>query len=385
MSKDQEGRIRSIDLIRGAVMVLMALDHVRVYSGLPGGGPTPGIFFTRRITHFCAPAFVFLAGTSAYLHGRRHSGLSGFLVTRGLWLILLEVTFLRVAWTFNLDFGSYMLAGVIWVIGWSMIALALLVKLPRSAVATIGLAIVFGHNLLDGYVAMLIPTLGNDPGSALWKILYVGFYAGPVGSLTILYSLIPWIGVMALGYAFAPILELDPARRDRACLGIGLAAIAVFLVLRGFNLYGDPHPWESGRMPAALSFLNTTKYPASLDFLLMTLGTTIALIPALERARGRLAGWLATLGRVPLFFYLLHIPLIHVLAIVVSKIRLGEVSPWLFANHPMGSGPAPEGYTWSLPLLYAVWAVAIVPLYVACRWFAKLKRERPDASLLRYL
>jgi uncharacterized membrane protein len=385
MSKDQEGRIRSIDLIRGAVMVLMALDHVRVYSGLPGGGPTPGIFFTRWITHFCAPAFVFLAGTSAYLHGRRHSGLSGFLVTRGLWLILLEVTFLRVAWTFNLDFGSYMLAGVIWVIGWSMIALALLVKLPRSAVATIGLAIVFGHNLLDGYVAMLIPTLGNDPGSALWKILYVGFYAGPVGSLTILYSLIPWIGVMALGYAFAPILELDPARRDRACLGIGLAAIAVFLVLRGFNLYGDPHPWESGRMPAALSFLNTTKYPASLDFLLMTLGTTIALIPALERARGRLAGWLATLGRVPLFFYLLHIPLIHVLAIVVSKIRLGEVSPWLFANHPMGSGPAPEGYTWSLPLLYAVWAVAIVPLYVACRWFAKLKRERPDASLLRYL
>jgi uncharacterized membrane protein len=385
MSKDQEGRIRSIDLIRGAVMVLMALDHVRVYSGLPGGGPTPGIFFTRWITHFCAPAFVFLAGTSAYLHGRRHSGLSGFLVTRGLWLILLEVTFLRVAWTFNLDFGSYMLAGVIWVIGWSMIALALLVKLPRSAVATIGLAIVFGHNLLDGYVAMLIPTLGNDPGSALWKILYVGFYAGPVGSLTILYSLIPWIGVMALGYAFAPILELDPARRDRACLGIGLAAIAVFLVLRGFNLYGDPHPWESGRMPAALSFLNTTKYPASLDFLLMTLGPTIALIPALERARGRLAGWLATLGRVPLFFYLLHIPLIHVLAIVVSKIRLGEVSPWLFANHPMGSGPAPEGYTWSLPLLYAVWAVAIVPLYVACRWFAKLKRERPDASLLRYL
>jgi uncharacterized membrane protein len=385
MSKDQEGRIRSIDLIRGAVMVLMALDHVRVYSGLPGGGPTPGIFFTRWITHFCAPAFVFLAGTSAYLHGRRHSGLSGFLVTRGLWLILLEVTFLRVAWTFNLDFGSYMLAGVIWVIGWSMIALALLVKLPRSAVATIGLAIVFGHNLLDGYVAMLIPTLGNDPGSALWKILYVGFYAGPVGSLTILYSLIPWIGVMALGYAFAPILELDPARRDRACLGIGLAAIAVFLVLRGFNLYGDPHPWESGRMPAALSFLNTTKYPASLDFLLMTLGTTIALIPALERARGRLAGWLATLGRVPLFFYLLHIPLIHVLAIVVSKIRLGEVSPWLFANHPMGSGPAPEGYTWSLPLLYAVWAVAIVPLYFACRWFAKLKRERPDASLLRYL
>jgi uncharacterized membrane protein len=385
-------RIRSIDLIRGAVMVLMAIDHVRVFSGLPGGGPTLGIFFTRWVTHFCAPAFVFLAGTSAHLYGRRHADLSRFLLVRGAWLILLELTIIRVAWTFNLDFGSYMLAGVIWVIGWSMIALALLSKLPVRVVGSIGLVIVFGHNLLDGHVRELIPTLGGGLGAALWRVLYVGFFAGPIGPLTVLYSFVPWVGVMAVGYAFARILLLPPARRDRACLTIGLSAIGLFLVLRGFNVYGDPRPWgppspsPDGRpaMPALLSFLNTTKYPASLSFLLMTLGPTIALVPMLERVRGRVAGWIEVFGRVPFFFYLLHIPLIHVLAIVISKIRLGSVSPWLFENHPMGNGPPPEGYVWSLPLLYLVWAVAIVLLYFACRWFADFKRRRTDAWL-RYL
>ena len=385
-------RIRSIDLIRGAVMILMAVDHVRVFAGVPGGGPTPGIFFTRWVTHFCAPAFVFLAGTSAYLYGRRHADLSRFLLTRGAWLILLELTFLRVAWTFNLDFGSYMLAGVIWVIGWSMVALAGLVKLPLRVVGAVGLVVVFGHNLLDGYVREVIPQLGSGLGAALAKVLYVGFFAGPIGPLHVLYSFVPWVGVMALGYAFAPILEAEPSRRNRTCLAIGLGAIALFLVLRGFNLYGDPRPWgppapsPDGRpaMPALLSFLNTTKYPASLSFLLMTLGPTIALVPLLEGARGKVADAIELFGRVPFFFYLLHIPLIHLLAIVVSKVRLGSVSPWLFENHPMGSGPPPEGYVWSLPLLYLVWAIAVVILYVACRWYADFKRRRTD-GWLRYL
>jgi uncharacterized membrane protein len=373
-------------------MILMAIDHVRVYAGVPGGGPTPGVFFTRWVTHFCAPAFVFLAGTSAHLYGRRHPDLSRFLFTRGAWLILLELTFLRVAWTFNLDFGSYMLAGVIWVIGWSMIALAGLVKLPVRAVGAIGLLIVFGHNLLDGYVRELIPHLGSGLGASLWKVFYVGFFAGPIGPLNVLYSFVPWVGVMALGYGFAPILDREAARRDRTCLAIGLGAIALFLVLRGFNLYGDPRPWgpptpsPDGRpaMPALLSFLNTTKYPASLSFLLMTLGPTIGLVPLLERARGRWADAIELFGRVPFFFYLLHIPLIHLLAIVVSKIRLGSVSPWLFENHPMGSGPPPEGYVWSLPLLYLVWAIAVAILYVACRWYADFKRRRTD-GWLRYV
>jgi len=211
-------------------------------------------------------------------------------------------------------------------------------------------------------------------------------------NLIVLYSIIPWIGVMAAGYAFGAALTLEPQRRNRICLRVGLGATALFLVLRGLNLYGDPVPWSAGGqrpdgapgMPAVLFFLNTTKYPASLNFLLMTLGPTIALIPLLERARGALARWVTVYGRVPFFYYVLHIPLIHALALVVSKIRLGAVSPWLFANHPMGSPGPPEGYVWSLGLLYAMWAVTIVLLYFPCRWFAGLKARRNE-WWLRYL
>lgn len=371
-------RITSIDLIRGAVMILMAIDHVRVYSGLPAGGPTPGIFFTRWITHFCAPAFIFLAGTSAFLYGRRHADLSRFLLVRGLWLVFLELTVIRVAWTFNFAFDQYLLAGVIWVIGWCMILMAGLVRLPLPAVGGFGLAIIALHN------AVMPPLLPLVPGT-LRKVLYTAFAEGPIGPLIILYSIIPWIGVMAAGYAFGQVLQRPAARRDRICYAVGLGSIALFLLLRGFNLYGDPRPWTAGGpMPAVLAFLNTTKYPASFSFLLMTLGPTIALIPLLERARGALADRIALFGRVPFFFYVLHIPLIHGLALVVSRIRLGGVSPWLFANHPMGNPPPPEGYTWSLGLLYLVWAATIVMLYVACRWFAGLKARRADAWL-RYL
>lgn len=380
----QGSRIASIDLIRGAVMILMAIDHVRVFSGLPAGGPGPGIFFTRWITHFCAPAFIFLAGTSAFFYGRKHNDLLRFLLTRGAWLIFLELTFLRVAWTFNFDFAHYEMAGVIWVIGWSMILLAGMIKLPVAAVGTIGVLIIAGHNLMDSYLPSLIPELGDGIAAALWKILYVGFFAGAVRfgaegpNLIVLYSIIPWIGVMAAGYAFGRIMALDMSRRNRLCLRIGLGATGLFLVLRGFNIYGDPRPWDSSQMPALLAFLNTTKYPSSLLFLLMTLGPTIALIPLLDRARGSLAAWTAVFGRVPFFYYVIHIPLIHALALVVSQILLGEVSPWLFENHPMGNSSAPDGYTWGLPLLYLVFAVTIVILYFPCRWFADLKAKRKD-------
>jgi uncharacterized membrane protein len=365
-------RFPSIDLIRGAVMVLMAIDHVRVYSGLPPGGPTPGIFFTRWITHFCAPAFIFLAGTSAYLYGRRHPDLSRFLLVRGLWLVLLELTVIRVAWTFNFDFADYLLAGVIWAIGWCMVIMAGLVRLPPALVGGLGVAIIALHNAV---MPFLLPSM---PG-ALRKLLYTAFAEEPIGPLMVLYSIVPWIGVMAAGYAFGRILTLDPPRRDRLCLAIGLGGIALFLVLRGFNLYGDPRPWTAEpTMPALLSFLNTTKYPASLSFLLMTLGPTIALVPLLERARGALAGWISVFGRVPFFYYVLHIPLIHGMALLVSVIREGRMDPWLFANHPMGNPPPPETYTWSLGLLYLVWLVTILLLYPACRWFADLKARRKE-------
>ena len=377
-----QSRIASIDLIRGAVMVLMAIDHVRVYSGLPAGGPTAGIFFTRWVTHFVAPGFIFLAGTSAFFYGRRHTDLSRFLFVRGVWLVLLELTVIRVAWTFNLDFAHYLLAGVIWVIGWCMILLAALVRLRVRTIAIIGVAIIALHNALMPPLTSAVPALGE-----LWKVLYIGFFNGPVGGspLIVLYSIIPWIGVMAAGYAFGTVLTMEPARRNRICKRIGVGAIALFLVLRGTNLYGDPRPWSATTpMPALLSFLNTTKYPASLSFLLMTLGPTIALIPLLDRARGRIVHWLTVFGRVPFFYYVLHIPLIHALALLVSKIRLGEVSSWLFTNHPMGNPPAPDGYTWSLGLLYLVWAVAILLLYVPCRWYADLKARRQD-WWLKYL
>ena len=371
-------RVASIDLIRGAVMVLMAIDHVRVYSGLPAGGPTAGIFFTRWITHFVAPAFIFLAGTSAFFYGRKHADLSRFLLIRGIWLIFLELTVIRVGWTFNLDFANYMLAGVIWVIGWCMILMAALVKLRPGTVGIIGVAIVVLHNALMPWIVNHVP-LGR-----LWPVVYG---IGPVEGtpLLVLYSIIPWIGVMATGYWFGTVLAMEPARRNRICLRVGLGAIGLFLVLRGTNVYGDPRRWTAMQMPRLLAFLNTTKYPASLSFLLMTLGPTIALIPVLDRARGRVGQWLTVFGRVPFFYYVLHIPLIHALAMIVSLIRTGSVDPWLFTNHPMAPGDLPQGYMWSLALLYLVWALAIVLLYLPSRWYAELKARRTDLRWLKFL
>jgi uncharacterized membrane protein len=256
-----------------------------------------------------------------------------------------------------------------------MVLMAGLVRLPVPAVGGLGLGIIALHNAV-------MPGLVPHLPAPLRALLYTAFEDAPIGPLIVLYSLVPWIGVMAAGYAFGKILTLEPARRDRICYAVGVGGTLLFLLLRSTNLYGDPRPWTAGgRMPALLSFLNTTKYPASLSFLLMTLGPTIALMPVLERARGTMARWITVFGRVPFFFYVLHIPLIHALALVVSGIRQGAVSPWLFTNHPMGNPPPPEGYPWSLGLLYLVWAIAIVLLYLACRWFADLKTRRADAWL----
>ncbi|HKE15532.1 MAG TPA: heparan-alpha-glucosaminide N-acetyltransferase domain-containing protein [Kofleriaceae bacterium] len=384
-------RVRSIDVVRGLAMVLMAIDHVRVYSGLPPGGPEPALFFTRWVTHFCAPAFVFLAGASAFLVGRRRPGeLSRFLLARGVWLVVLELTVIRLAWTFNGDFAHYLMAGVIWVIGCSMIVMAGLVRLPLAAVGAIGVALVAGHDLVDPHLGELVPRLAESAWSPLWKLLYLGFHAGPIRlgdggpALMVLYTIVPWLGVMAAGYAFGAVLVMEPARRDRLCLAIGLGAIALFVALRVLDVYGDPRPWRASALPPALAFLDATKYPASLLFLLKTLGPAIAALPLAERVRGAVGGWLAVFGRVPLFFYLLHIPLIHALAILVAWLRMGEVSPWLLANHPMGNPPPPDGYAWPLWLVFATWAAAIALLYIPCLWFADLKRRRGD-WWLRYL
>ncbi len=386
-------RSSAIDLLRGTVMILMAIDHVRVFAGVPAGGADAGTFFTRWVTHFCAPVFVFLAGTSAFLSREKHASLPRHLLVRGLWLVLLELTFFRLAWTFNVDYAHYLLAGVIWAIGWSMVLLALLVRfLPAVSVGVIGVVICATHNLLDSRIGDFVQWANESSFGWLGKLGYLAFFANDVTfgaggpHLVVLYSIVPWVGVMAAGYGFGVVLRMETQRRNRVCVALGLGMTAGFLVLRGFDVYGDPSRWNStppsGRRgpplpPALFRFLNPSKYPASLQFLLMTLGPSIALIPLLDRARGAVASFVTTFGRSAFFFYLLHIPLIHLLAIVAVRLRDGAVSPWLFENHPMGNGPPPAGYTWSLPLLYLVWAIAIVLLWPACRWYvAKKKASR---------
>jgi len=294
-------------------------------------------------------------------------------VLRGLWLVLLELTVLRVAWTFNFDFSHYLLAGVIWAIGWCMVLLAALVWLPTPLIGAVGLLVIAFHNVVDPFLPTLEPLLSTSRSAWLWQLLYFG---GPIRlgangpDLAVLYVIVPWVGVMAAGYAFGRVLEHDRARRNRACYLVGAAAIGAFLVLRGFNLYGDPRPW-SAQQP--LSFIATNKYPASLLFLLMTLGPVLLAFPIVDEMRGRFANLLATFGRVPFFYYVLHIPLIHFAAVIVSLIREGRVDPWLLLNHPMMVPPPPPGYRWSLGLLYLVWAIVVTGLYFACRWFAGVK------------
>jgi uncharacterized membrane protein len=362
-------------------MVLMAIDHVRVYAGVPAGGPDPAVFFTRWITHFCAPAFVFLAGTSAYLYGRKvasRSALAKFLLLRGLWLVLLELTLLRFAWTFNFDYANFTFAGVIWVIGWSMVILAALVFLPPRVVAAIGVAIIAGHDAWGPRIAEI------ESPSWFLRVLYAGwkFEVPALGwNVVVLYTLIPWVGVIAAGYGFGEVFALSPERRRRICLTLGMAAVVLFVVLRATGLYGDQRPWDHA---SALGFLNTSKYPASLQFLLMTLGPVLIALPLLENARGRLARWLSVFGQVPFFYYVLHIPLIHLIAMMISVVRTPDSPGWLFGNHPMLPPDVPQGYMWSLPLLYFVTAAVVGVLYFPSRWLAA-KKSGARSSWMRLL
>ena len=385
-------RIASIDIVRGAVMVLMAIDHVRVYSGVPAGGPTAGVFFTRWVTHFCAPAFVFLAGTSAFLYGQslRSGGataaseratyaLARYLVTRGLLLVLLELTVIRASWTFGLDYSQFLLAGVIWMLGWCMILLAGLVWLPTRAIGIIGLVVIVFQGLFEP-LGQALPVAVHQ----VWEFIYpIGAEVriGQTGpSVAVLYSLVPWVGVMAAGYAFGAIMGREPAERRRLCLRIGLSATGLFVVAAGLGVLVAPAPPDAP--PALFRFLNQQKYPASPLFLLMTLGPTIALLPLAEGARGWLADVLGTFGRVPMFYYLLHIPLIHAMALLVWFIRDGSANGSRFATAPFVSIPA--GERWSLPLLYLVFVAVVAILYVPCGWFARVKASRSSRGL-RYL
>jgi uncharacterized membrane protein len=382
------GRIASLDLVRGVAMVLMAIDHVRVYSGIPAWGITFDVFFTRWITNFSAPTFVFLAGTSAYLYAcklRTRGALSQFLMIRGVWLIFVELTFLRLGWTFNFDYEHYILAGVIWMIGWSMIILATVIWLPTRVVGIIGITVVALHNVTDLFRIQLGHAFGSAGPNWLLKLLYLGgeIKLGDSGPpLMILYVLVPWVGLMFAGYGFGWVLDLPKDRRQNIFIRLGLVLTALFVLLRVLNLYGDPWPW--GPKHTLFGFLSTTKYPASLEFILMTIGPMFLLWYLAERSKGRIASIVETFGRVPFFFYVIHIPLIHFAACVVSICREGHINPWLFANHPFAPGPAPDGYRWSLSLLYLVYGLCLFVLYFVCLSFVRVK-HRNKADWLSYL
>ncbi len=387
-------RVHIVDIVRGIAVVLMAIDHVRVYSGVPAGGPDPGVFFTRWVTHFVAPIFALLAGTSAYFHGARlgdRRALARWLVTRGLFLVLLDLTLMRLMWTFNVGFDRSALAGVLWMLGWCMVLLAGLIRLPLEGLVVFGVALVTLHNVAD-----FLPVGGLAEGSLgwLWRILYFG---GPIEAgnwlMFVLFSIVPWIGVMALGYAMGSVFSWEEDRRNRFLRRLGAGMVVAFIVLRALDVYGDRSHWRaqpqaaavaSGadapppRPPALLRFLGTSKYPASLQFLLMTLGPAVLLLGAPKALPGGVAAPLEVFGRTPMFYYLLHIPLIHVLAMGVSLVRTGGLEPWLFMDHPAMVPPAPEGYMWPLWLLYLVTAIAVAILYVACRWYARYKATHRD-------
>ena len=379
-------RLESIDVVRGVIMILMALDHTRDFFGVPGLNPvnlaqtTPALFFTRWITHICAPVFFLLMGTSAFLSLRRRTPpeLSRLLLTRGVWLIVLELTVVRcLAFQFNVDYHVTMLV-VLWALGWALIALAALVFLPPTVVAIIGAVMIVTHNLFDP-----ITTASLGAFAPLWSILHVPglLIARPGFVVFVAYPLIPWIGVTAVGYGLGQLYRGDAERRRKVLLRLGLALIVAFVLVRFANVYGDPAPWRSqaSAIMTLVSFFNVTKYPPSLSFLLMTLGPALIFLSLMERKTPRGLRPAVVFGRVPLFYFVLHLALIHVLAVIVCLVRFGEASG-MFASPTLGQYPftPPPGWGFSLPGVYLWWAIVVVLMYPACVWFAGLKARRDD-------
>ncbi len=378
-------RIQSVDLLRGLVMIIMALDHVRFFMGSATFAPEDPtqtsvlLFFTRWITHFCAPVFVFLAGTSAYLYARNtdcdRRTLRNFLFTRGLWIIFAEIFLFNLVVQF-LPY-QYLILQVLWVIGCSMIFLAGLIYLPRSMILLFGLVLVFGHNLLDYLFAT------GDEGW-LYKVLHQKhlFVDLPL-PVYVYYPILPWPGIMALGYVFGRLLILPPPNRNAQIWTVGLIGVVLFFALRAVNYYGDPVPWEiqeRGLIYSFLSFLNTEKYPPSLLFILMTLGPSVLMIPWLEKWQGKKVKFISVFGKVPFFFYLLHFVIIHVIAIIWSQWYFGISEWWL------GSASGyPEDYQLDLTLVFSVWPLVILICYPLCLWFANYKKAHKEQWWLSYL
>ncbi len=385
-------RLEAIDVIRGLAMIFMALDHTRDFFMSPAVSPTDlskasaALFLTRWITHFCAPTFFFLTGTGAFLSLRTQSKreVSRFLLTRGLWLIALDAVILRcLSMQFNFDFHVTVLL-VLWALGWSMIALSALIYLPTAAITTFGITLMAAHNLFDGVRA---ESFGS--WAPLWNWLHSpGVLLNVPGHIVVVsYPVIPWIGVMAAGFGFGALYIRPAAQRRTALLRIGLAVTAAFIAVRALNVYGDPSHWtpQASGLTTVLSFLNTTKYPPSLLFLLMTLGPMMLLAAAIDGGTPRILKPALIVGKVPMFYYIVHFTLLHALAVAVCYAINGDAH-WLFESPTIDKYPFVQPPNWgvSLGVVYRIWMSVVVLLFPVCRWFAGVKQRRRD-WWLRYI
>jgi uncharacterized membrane protein len=383
--KQASQRIASVDIVRGAVMVLMALDHVRDWVSNIRIRPEDltrswaALFFTRWVTHFCAPTFFLLAGVGIGIlasRGAPRSDLTRFLLTRGVWLLVLELVITPVGWQFGFQLVPAF-ALVLWALGWSMIIMAAVVHLPPKVIAATALVMIAGHNLLD---RISPDSLGAFAG--LWRVLHVPGFVVP-GVLFIGYPLVPWVAVMASGFLLGRVFEWDPPARRRFLLWTGTLLTLAFVVLRFVNEYGDPAPWTPQRTGVLTfaSFLNLTKYPPSLLFLLMTLGPALIALAITEQSRGRVSRWLSVYGRVPLFFYVVHIFVAHAAAMTLAFLQSGHLRRIKVITD---IGSLPGWYGVPLSGVYVIWAIVVILLYFPCRRFARLKATRAD-WWLRYL
>lgn len=383
-------RIESIDLLKGIVMVIMALDHTRDYFHYSSFFFNPTdvihttlpIFFTRFITHFCAPTFCFLAGTSAFMVGRRKSTaeLSSFLLKRGLWLIFIELTIVNFAWYFDVYFRNPGLI-VIWSLGISMIVLAGLIHLPKFYILLFSCIAIFGHNLLDAI---------HFEGNILWSILHevTIFKISNTHHLNIYYPVIPWIAVMSLGYYFGIFYDksYDSSKRKKLFNLIGILAIVTFVILRLSNIYGDSILYKNyGSLSKNLiSFLNPSKYPPSLDYLLMTLGVLFLFLANSEKLKGKAVNFFRTFGRVPFFYYILHLYLIHLFALLFAQLS-GYGWQIMILKDWVSDLPELKGYGFPLWVVYTVWVVIVLLLYPLCKKFDTYKLAHKEKWWLSYL
>jgi uncharacterized membrane protein len=392
--KIKTNRIESIDILRGVVMVIMALDHVRDYFHYGSffidptnlETTTPMLFFTRFITHYCAPVFVFLAGTSAFLYGSRKtkSELFKFLFSRGIWLIFLELVVNNLIWTFDFS-HSILIFQVIWAIGFSMVCLSFLIYLPKKVLLFLGIILIAGHNLLDSIV-----TEGQSLQSIIWYVLHQEQFLiiNPNKLILLKYPVIPWIGIMVLGYLFGTFYQKDYAVtiRKKWLLRLGLGALVIFFVLRGLNIYGDLTPWsvQDTITKTVLSFFNITKYPPSMLFICITLGPALLFLHTIESTKNRVTDFFLVFGRVPLFYYFLHVLLIHLLAIGGILIFGGNWEDMILtADGFLNANLINYGY--SLPIVYLVWISVVLLLYPLSKKYMIYKANNKDKWWLSYL